>query len=209
MSETAHQAPAITIRAEPSQFDLLLCKFTVSQSVHPGGPFFFDSPQRAAGSPLIERLFQIPGIATVLVSDNVVTVGKNNETSWMQLMKPIGSAIRDQLLSGVPTVLERRASEVSGGRSDEDIRRVVEELLEREVNPSVASHGGKISVVGVKDATLYIAMSGGCQGCAASQVTLKQGVEVMVRRVAPEIRSIVDATDHAAGTQPYYHRDQV
>jgi len=207
MSERAHQAPAITIRAEPSQLDSALCKFTISQPVHPGGPFFFDSAQRASGSPLIERLFQIPGIASVLVSDNIVTVGKNSETSWLQLMKPVGGAIREQLLSGVPTILERRASEVSGGRSDREIRRVVEELLEREVNPSVASHGGKISVVDVKDATLYIAMSGGCQGCAASQVTLKQGVEVMVRRVVPEVRAIIDATDHAAGTRPYYNRD--
>ncbi len=207
MSERAHQAPAITIRAEPSQLDSALCKFTISQPVHPGGPFFFDSAQRASGSPLIERLFQIPGIASVLVSDNIVTVGKNSETSWLQLMKPVGGAIREQLLSGVPTILERRASEVSGGRSDPEIRRVVEELLEREVNPSVASHGGKISVVDVKDATLYIAMSGGCQGCSASQVTLKQGVEVMVRRVVPEVRAIIDATDHAAGTQPYYNRD--
>jgi len=207
MSERAHQAPAITIRAEPSQLDSALCKFTISQPVHPGGPFFFDSAQRASGSPLIERLFQIPGIASVLVSDNIVTVGKNSETSWLQLMKPVGGAIREQLLSGVPTILERRASEVSGGRSDPEIRRVVEELLEREVNPSVASHGGKISVVDVKDATLYIAMSGGCQGCSASQVTLKQGVEVMVRRVVPEVRAIIDATDHAAGTRPYYNRD--
>ncbi len=204
MSDLASTGPAITIRAEPSQLDAGLCKFTVSQSVHPGGPFFFDSAQRAAGSPLIERLFQIPGVASVLVAGNVVTVGKSTDTSWLQLMKPIGGAIRSQLLSGVPTILERAVSASGGGRNDEEIRRAVEDLLEREVNPSVASHGGRISVVDVKDRNLYIAMSGGCQGCAASQVTLKQGVEVMVRRVVPEVRAIIDATDHAAGTQPYY-----
>ena len=205
MSEVAPH-PSIAIRAEPSQLDPRLCKFTVSQSVHPGGPFFFDSADRGAGSPLIERLFQIPGVASVLVADNVVTVGKSSETSWLQLMKPVGSAIRNQLLSGVPTILERSAAAVSGGRSDDEIRRAVEELLDREVNPSVASHGGKISVVEVRNGDLYIAMSGGCQGCAASQVTLKQGVEVMVRRVVPEVRAIIDATDHASGTQPYYQR---
>ena len=205
MSDVA-QRPSIAIRAEPSQLDPRLCKFTVSQSVHQGGPFFFDSADRAAGSPLIERLFQIPGVASVLVSDNVVTVGKSSETSWLQLMKSVGSAIRNQLLSGVPTILERSAAAASGGRSDDEIRRAVEELLDREVNPSVASHGGKISVVEVRNGDLYIAMSGGCQGCAASQVTLKQGVEVMVRRVVPEVRAIIDATDHASGTQPYYQR---
>lgn len=194
---------SISIRAEPSRLDASLCKFTVSRPVHPGGPFFFDSAQKAAGSPLIERLFQIPGIASVLVAGNVVTVGKSGNSSWLELMKPIGAAIRTQLLSGVPTILERQVR-AAAGRTDEEIRRAVEELLEREVNPSVASHGGKISVVEVKNGDLYIAMSGGCQGCAASQVTLKQGVEVMVRRVVPEVRGIIDATDHAAGARPYY-----
>lgn len=207
MSETAPAAPAITIRAEPSQLDAHLCKFTVNRTVHPGGPFFFDSAERAAGSPLIERLFQVPDVASVLVADNVVTVGKSSEASWLELMRPIGSAIRSQLLSGVPTILVGQARAASGGRSDVEIRQAVEELLEREVNPSVASHGGKISVVEVRDGDLYIAMSGGCQGCAASQVTLKQGVEVMVRRVVPEVREIIDATDHAAGSRPYYQRD--
>jgi len=202
MSEAARQS-AITIRAEASQLDANTCKFTVSQSVHPGGPFFFESAERAAGSPLIERLFQIPGVATILVAENVVTVGKNQDTPWLELMKPIGAVIRNQLLSGVPTILERQARAASP-RNDEEIRRAVEELLEREVNPSVASHGGKISVVEVKNGDLYIAMSGGCQGCAASQVTLKQGVEVMVRRVVPQVRAIIDATDHSAGTRPYY-----
>ena len=202
MSEQGRRGP-ITIRAEPSQLDPALCKFSISQPVHSDGPFFFDSAEKAAGSPLIERLFQVPAVASVLVAGDVVTVGKKGNASWLELMKPIGAIIRDQLLSGVPTILERQAS-ASSARTDAEIRKAVEELLEREVNPSVASHGGKISVVEVKNGDLYIAMSGGCQGCAASQVTLKQGVEVMVRRVVPQVRAIIDATDHSAGVRPYY-----
>jgi NFU1 iron-sulfur cluster scaffold homolog, mitochondrial len=79
-------------------------------------------------------------------------------------------------------------------------------LLDREVNRSIAAHGGKISMVDFRDGSLLIAMSGGCQGCAASQVTLRQGFEVMVRRVAPEIVDIIDTTDHAAGKKPFYQR---
>ncbi len=197
-------ASSVAIRAEPLQLDPNLCKFTVSRRVHPGGPFFFESRERAAGSPLIERLFQIDGVTTVQVADNVVTVGKRAQVPWQSLMKPLGAAIREQLLSGVPTILEDKLAAPGSRRSDAEIRQVVEALLDREINPSVASHGGKISVVEVKNADLYIALSGGCQGCAASQVTLKQGVEVMVRRVVPEIGEIIDATDHAAGTRPYY-----
>ena len=58
----------------------------------------------------------------------------------------------------------------------------------------------------VREGKLFITMSGGCQGCASSQVTLRQGFEVMVKRVAPEIVEIVDATDHAAGKNPFYQR---
>ncbi len=77
-------------------------------------------------------------------------------------------------------------------------------LIDRETNPSIASHSGKISIVELKDRNLYIEMSGGCQGCAASQVTLRQGFELMVRRVAPEVIDIIDATDHGAGASPFY-----
>ena len=92
------------------------------------------------------------------------------------------------------------------GRTDAKVRAVVQELLDRQVNRSIAAHGGQISIVDVRDGHLLIAMSGGCQGCAASQVTLRQGFEVMVRRVAPEIVDIVDTTNHAAGKKPFYER---
>ena len=90
--------------------------------------------------------------------------------------------------------------------ADAEVSAALQELLDREVNRSIAAHGGRISIVDVRDGTLFIAMSGGCQGCAASQVTLRQGFEVMVRRVAPEIVDIVDTTDHAAGNTPFYPR---
>ena len=73
---------------------------------------------------------------------------------------------------------------------------------DREVNQSIAGHGGKISIVDVRNGNLFIAMNGGCQGRAASEVALRQGFEVMVRRVAPEIVDIVDTTDHASGAKP-------
>jgi len=199
--------PAITIRAEPSPLDPSLCKFTVNRVIQPGGPFLFDGKQAAEGSPLPQALFRIPGIATVLVAENVVSVTKDSNTSWLQLMKPVGAVIRNQLTSGAPAILSVRPTRLVDAQSDGELKRLAQELLDREINPSVASHGGKISVVDVKDGDLFIAMSGGCQGCAASQLTLRQGVEVMVRRVLPQVREIIDSTDHSAGTQPFYKND--
>jgi len=195
--------PSISIRAEPSPLDASLCKFTINRVVHPGGPFLFESKEAAEGSPLAEALFKVPGVASVMISDNVVSVNRDSQTSWLQLMKPIGAAIRNQLTSGVPAILKMRPS-ADTARSDEELKKTAQELLDREINPAVASHGGKISVVDVKDGNLFISMSGGCQGCAASQLTLRQGVEVMVRRVLPQIREVIDSTDHSAGTQPFY-----
>ena len=105
MSE-ARPVPLIAIRAEVLLTDPNTCKFTVGQSVHPGGPFFFDRPERAAGSPLPEQLFGLAGVAHVLVSENVVTVGKVAEVEWSQLKAAIGAKIRAQLLTGVPAILE-------------------------------------------------------------------------------------------------------
>ena len=196
----------IGIRAETSLADPDTCKFTVSCSLHPGGPFFFGNPERAAGSPLVERLFALPGVAHVLIAESVVTVGKEPSASWSGLKAAIGTAVRTQLLTGVPAILEMAAYASAQGRSDAELGVIVQQLLDGQVNRSIADHGGKISIVDVREGKLFITMSGGCQGCASSQVTLRQGFEVMVKRVAPEIVEIVDATDHAAGKKPFYQR---
>jgi Fe-S cluster biogenesis protein NfuA len=203
MSE-ACPVPLITIRAEVLLTDPNTCKFTVSQTVHPGGPFFFDRPDRAAGSPLPEQLFGLAGVAHVLVSENVVSVGKVAEVDWSQLKAAIGAKIRAQLLTGAPAILENASPKVHWGRPDAEVRAAIQELLDGEVNRGIAGHGGKISLVDYHEGKLRITMSGGCQGCASSKVTLRQGVEVMVRRIAPEVAEIVDTTDHAAGKNPFY-----
>jgi len=205
MSEP-HPVPLITIRAEVLLTDPNTCKFTASRSVHPGGPFFFDRPEQAAGSPLPERLFGLAGVANVLIAENVVTVGKAPDITWPQLKVAIGATIRAQMQTGVPAILEDASLPNHWGRSDAEVRTAIQSLLDGEINRGIAGHGGTISLVDYQDGKLRIAMSGGCQGCASSQVTLRQGVEVMVRRIAPEVVEIVDTTDHAAGKTPFYER---
>ena len=115
MSDVLPVDPTITIRAETSVADPDTCKFTVSRTVHPGEPSFFDTRERAGGSPLPERLFALDGVAHVLVVDNVVTVGKQAGTSWNGLRAEIGAAIRAQLLTGIPAILEAPAPRARGG----------------------------------------------------------------------------------------------
>jgi Fe/S biogenesis protein NfuA len=84
------------------------------------------------------------------------------------------------------------------------IWRQIQEVLDQEVNPSVASHGGHIALMDVKDDTIYVQMSGGCQGCGQAAATLKLGVERILKGHFPQIEQILDITDHAGGTNPYY-----
>jgi len=82
--------------------------------------------------------------------------------------------------------------------------KAVQQVIDTRINPGVAMHGGNVTLLDVKDDVAYIALGGGCQGCGMADVTLKQGIEVMIREAVPEIRQIVDTTDHAGGTNPYY-----
>jgi Fe/S biogenesis protein NfuA len=96
------------------------------------------------------------------------------------------------------------AAPPSLGELDSDIARRVVAVLERDVNPSIAAHGGHAELVGIEGATAYLRLGGGCQGCGMATVTLSQGIEVAITDAVPEIDAIVDVTDHASGSNPYF-----
>ena len=76
--------------------------------------------------------------------------------------------------------------------------------LEQQANPMIAAHGGRADLVAVEDGAAYLRLSGGCQGCGMATGTLTQGIEVALKEAVPEITSVVDVTDHASGTDPYF-----
>ena len=81
---------------------------------------------------------------------------------------------------------------------------LVQNIIDTQINPGVASHGGFVELLDVKDNVAYIMMGGGCQGCGLADVTLKQGIEGIIKDAVPQITAVVDSTDHASGTNPYY-----
>ena len=84
------------------------------------------------------------------------------------------------------------------------VEKAVAEVIESKVNPAVASHGGTVSLIGIDEGQAVISFGGGCQGCGMADVTLKQGIEVMIMDEVEGITGVVDVTDHAAGTNPFY-----
>jgi Fe/S biogenesis protein NfuA len=85
-----------------------------------------------------------------------------------------------------------------------DVAQRVAQVLDHQINPSIAAHGGRADLVAVQDNTAYLRLSGGCAGCGMAAVTLSQGIEVAIFASVPEITRVVDVTDHASGTNPYY-----
>jgi len=94
---------------------------------------------------------------------------------------------------------DARAGDLSG-----EVAQRVMVVLEQQINPSIAMHGGRADLVAVEDGVAYLRLSGGCQGCGLATVTLSQGIEVALKDSVPEITSVVDVTDHASGTNPFY-----
>jgi Fe-S cluster biogenesis protein NfuA len=197
MSEAATQR---RIRAQASASDARVMGFVLDAEVQPGRAARFDGPGDA---PLSKALFGISGVARVEVSGATIWVQKTEEADWAGLKPAIAAAIRT-VLDFTETPLGQGAEDRG---SDTALLQRVEELLQTQVNPAIAAHGGHISAERVEAGTVYLRMSGGCQGCAASAATLRDGVERMLHAALPQIVDIVDVTDHAQGTNPFYTHD--
>jgi Fe-S cluster biogenesis protein NfuA len=190
----------IHITGEPT-LEPHICKFIVNQPIFPDGTFNCRSKEMAEGSPLLEALFAIDGIAEIMVSGNVLTIAKSTPDPWPVLGKQIGKTIREQITSGKELIspdVEKKAP------SEDKIRQQIEQLFASEINPAIASHGGRVELVDVDGSKVYLRLGGGCQGCASANYTLKQGIEKAIRARVPEVTEVLDATDHSAGMNPYY-----
>jgi cystathionine gamma-synthase len=122
-------------------------------------------------------------------------------------IEPITSRIETLLRATVPGVTEVRIVPPGGQRGsgeDADLGARVRRVLDDEVNPAIAAHHGRITLVDAIDGRVHIRMEGGCQGCALAEVTVRQGIELLLRKRVPEIVAVVDVTDHEAGTEPFF-----
>jgi len=190
----------IKIKAVP-QFDPNICDFVLEQPIEKFGAYRFDSSKEAEGSTLPEEIFKINNISSVLIIGSTITITKKGKEAWPVIGKQIGQAIRTALNSGKTLITEDRKKR---SPDEQDFIKKVLDVITNRINPAIASHGGYIELLDVKNKDIFIRMGGGCQGCAASAATLKQGVEQTFKEAMPEVGQIIDTTDHSAGQNPYY-----
>lgn len=179
------------------------CLFMVDKSVLPGYSVLVPSREDAHLSPLAQALFEADGIESVIIHDMNVMVHRTPEATgeWDSVAADIGRRIRAHLKEGAPVVAEDFAAQIP---PEDEIRDRLQQVLDDEINPGIADHGGIIRLDRVEGNTAYIQMLGGCQGCAASQLTLREGVDQMFRNAVPQLGAILDLTDHTAGKNPFY-----
>jgi Fe-S cluster biogenesis protein NfuA len=190
----------ITITAEP--VDNHRCKFVVSEPLLPGSARRFASAADAAGSPLPDAILRIPNVTEVMISGQTVTVTKRDTAPWQVAGKAVGAAIRDAFAAGEPVIAVAPPAANRGG--DDALFDKVAMIFDTRINPMVRGHGGRVDLIDVQDGVVMLRLQGGCQGCGMADVTLRQGIEATLKQVAPEVLGVVDVTDHATGTNPYF-----
>lgn len=189
----------VSITGEPTA-DAATCKFVVDRAVYPEKSAYFATRESAEFSALARKLFEIPEVSKVLIAGSEIRVTKTGSDSWPEIGKAIGAKVREHILSGEPAV----SPDYPGSAAlEEGIREKVKDLFEKEINPALDSHGGWVELVDVKGSSVYVKLGGGCQGCAGAKMTLKMGIERIVRQKIPEVGELLDATDHSQGSNPY------
>lgn len=164
------------------------------------------SSSDALYSPIAKKIFGFPWAEAIRVSTHSVWVKKQAWVDWEILAEPLADLIQEHVDAQYKKngALEENPEPPKSVSPTDPVYLKVSQVIETEVNPSVASHGGRVVLLEVKDSKAYVRLEGGCQGCAQSSATLKEGIEVAVKRAVPEILQVLDITDHDSGSNPYF-----
>ena len=168
-------------------------KFLPGQTVLDSGTADFPSPDTADTSPLASRIFAVNGVVAVFFGNDFVTVTKEDSVEWDHIKPAILGAVMEHYQSGQPVMTGDQASasghaEHSG--EDSGIVDQIKELLDSRVRPAVAQDGGDITFHGFDRGVVYLHMQGACAGCPSSTLTLKMGIENLLRHYIPEVTEV-------------------
>ena len=163
-------------------------KFLPGQKIVEAGSYDFPDIYAAARSPLAKRLFGITGVARVFISADFVSVTKSDDTDWSMLKPMILAALMEHLSTG--QIVIEAGGEAKVSAQDDELTVQIKELLDTRVRPMVARDGGDIVFDRFEDGIVYLQMQGACSGCPSSTMTLKSGIENMLRHYVPEVLEV-------------------
>jgi Fe-S cluster biogenesis protein NfuA len=173
-------------------------KFVANKLLYPGKSVDFQDETTASASPLAMQLFAFPFIKSVFIASNFVTLTKTDDTEdWQDVIPSVKQFLKEYLEEGNTIINEEqlaaRKTESSNvvSADDHDVVKRIKELLENYVKPAVEMDGGAIQFISYEDGTVNLMMQGSCSGCPSSMITLKAGIEGMMKRMIPEVREVV------------------
>ena len=170
-------------------------KFVANKLLYPGKSIDFPDESVAKPSPLAKELFAFPFIRSVFIASNFVTLTKTADTNWDDVIPTIREFLKEYLEEGKVVINEDQIvakKELNTVHADdEDVVVRIKELLENYVKPAVEMDGGAISFRGFESGTVTLMLQGSCSGCPSSMITLKTGIEGMMKRMIPEVKEVV------------------
>jgi NFU1 iron-sulfur cluster scaffold homolog, mitochondrial len=174
-------------------------KFVANKLLYPGKSIDFPDETSATPSPLAKELFSFPFIKSVFIASNFVTLTKTGETEdWQDVIPAIKQFMKDYLENGGVVINEdevvihkKQDASNTVQADDEDVVVRIKELLENYVKPAVEMDGGAIQFKSYADGVVNLALQGSCSGCPSSMITLKAGIEGMMKRMIPEVQEVV------------------
>ena len=170
-------------------------KFVANKLLYPGKSIDFPDESSAKPSPLAKELFAFPFVRSVFIASNFVTLTKTAETNWDDVIPSIREFLKQYLEEGKVVINEDQVvikkDDFTINASDGDVVGRIKELLENYVKPAVEMDGGAISFKGYENGTVKLMLQGSCSGCPSSMITLKSGIEGMMKRMIPEVKEVV------------------
>jgi Fe-S cluster biogenesis protein NfuA len=170
-------------------------KFVANKLLYPGKSIDFPDEASAAPSPLAKELFAFPFIRSVFIASNFVTLTKTPETQWEEVIPTVREFLKQYLEEGKVVINEDqvvvKTDTNTVNADDSDVVKRIKELLENYVKPAVEMDGGAISYKGYDNGTVKLMLQGSCSGCPSSMITLKAGIEGMMKRMIPEVKEVV------------------
>jgi Fe-S cluster biogenesis protein NfuA len=171
-------------------------KFVANKLLYPGKSIDFPDVESAKPSPLAIELFGFPFIKAVFVASNFVTLTKTSDTDWTDVIPTIRLFLKEYLEEGKPVINEEdvivtRTEGNTIDADDDDVVKRIKELLENYVKPAVEMDGGAIQFKSYSEGTVNLMLQGSCSGCPSSMITLKSGIEGMMKRMIPEVKEVV------------------
>jgi Fe-S cluster biogenesis protein NfuA len=171
-------------------------KFVANKLLYPGKSIDFPDVESAKASPLANELFGFPFIRSVFIASNFVTLTKTPDNEWSDVIPAVRQFLKEYLEEGKDVVNEEdiTVTQVDGNviaADDDDVVKRIKELLENYVKPAVEMDGGAIQFKSYNDGVVNLMLQGSCSGCPSSMITLKAGIEGMMKRMIPEVSEVV------------------